>query len=333
MPISPKQRPAVDILATQLLEGRKDALAKAITMVESQLDSDKQLATHLFQLLAKEPPKHRSNRIGITGVPGVGKSTFIEAIGLALVETGDKVAVLSIDPSSAKTRGSLLGDKSRMDKLSREPLAFIRPSPTGGYLGGIARKTRECMALCEAAGFQWIIVETVGAGQNEFSVSLMVDLFVLLLLPAGGDELQGIKRGIMEMADAVLVNKADGDLKTKAQLTLKDYASALKLMPPPENGIPVYANVISAAYGSGLAEFTSWMRTTMQVLHQSGWVQQRRSQQDKEWFTEILKTTLFGKMLKINENKDSFNQLLAQISGQGLSAEAAAEQFFEKLKT
>ncbi len=328
---SPIPRPSASKLASEILLGKKEALARAITLVESQLESDKQLASQLFALLENSERK-LSNRIGITGVPGVGKSTIIEAIGLKLVAKGFKVAVLSIDPSSAKTKGSLLGDKSRMDLLSREKNAFIRPSPTGGYMGGIARKTRACITLCEAAGFDWIIVETVGAGQNEFAVSMMVDLFVLLLLPAGGDELQGIKRGVMEMADAVLVNKADGDLQTKAELTLRDYSSAIQLMPKQENGLPIHSSCISALTGQGLDEFIAWLESSLHVLDLSGWLTTNRMKQNEDWFMAMLKTEIFDVVKQIPENQVKLASLQESIKRGGLSPELALESFLKQWK-
>ena len=212
----------------KLTSGNRRALAKAITLVESKLDSHREQAQAVLNQLL--PDTGKSIRIGITGIPGVGKSTFIEAFGLYLIEQGKKVAVLAVDPSSPLRGGSILGDKTRMELLSREENAFIRPSPSEGALGGVAQKTRETMLLCEAAGYDVILVETVGVGQSEYEVAAMVDFFLVLMLPNAGDELQGIKRGIMELADALVINKADGESINLAQQTQSHYQSAFHLM-------------------------------------------------------------------------------------------------------
>src|SRR6056297_1363546 len=219
-----------DALADRLLSGDRRALARAITLVESARADHRTMAEALLDRLAAEG--REALRVGLSGTPGVGKSTFIEAFGMDLTGAGKRVAVLAVDPSSARTGGSILGDKTRMERLAREPLAYIRPSPSQTELGGVARRTREAIALCEAAGFDMVIVETVGVGQSETLVAEMTDIFVLLLAPGGGDELQGVKRGIMEIADLILINKADGDLEAAARRTAADYAGALRLMRP-----------------------------------------------------------------------------------------------------
>ncbi len=217
-------------LARAVVQGERRALARAITLIESTRSDHRAAAEELLADLL--PHAGRSIRLGITGVPGVGKSTFIEAFGLHVIGLGHRVAVLAVDPSSPRTGGSILGDKTRMEELSRDERAFIRPSPSGGTLGGVARRTREAMLACEAAGFDVIIVETVGVGQSETAVADMVDMFLLLLVPGAGDELQGIKKGIVEMADAIVVNKADGDLAAAAQRAARDYTAALHLLRP-----------------------------------------------------------------------------------------------------
>ena len=214
-------------LADRIKAGERRALARAITLVESARSDHRDDA---LALLAELGTERQALRIGLSGTPGVGKSTFIESFGLMLTGMGKRVAVLAVDPSSARSGGSILGDKTRMDHLSRDPNAFIRPSPSQSQLGGVARRTREAIALCEAAGFDVVLIETVGVGQSETMVAQMADLFLLLLAPAGGDELQGVKRGIMEIADIILVNKADGELKPQAIRTCADYAGALRLM-------------------------------------------------------------------------------------------------------
>jgi len=239
-------------LAAGVRGGDRRALARALTLVESGLSDDRADAEALLADLL--PDTGRSIRLGVSGVPGVGKSTFIEAFGLKVIGAGHRVAVLAVDPSSKRSGGSILGDKTRMTDLARHPQAFIRPSPTGGTLGGVARRTRECMLVVEAAGFDVVLVETVGVGQSETAVADMVDMFLLLLLPAGGDELQGLKKGIVELADLLLVNKADGDLAAAAQRTVGDYHTALGLVRPPHPPWKTEVLAISAQTGAGLDE-------------------------------------------------------------------------------
>ena len=243
-----------DDLARRLRAGERRALARAITLVESTRPDHRAAAQALLERLGDHGSVAR--RIGLSGTPGVGKSTFIEAMGLRLVDAGEKVAVLAVDPSSSRSGGSILGDKTRMEQLSRHPSAFIRPSPSDGTLGGVARRTREAIQLVEAAGYGTVLVETVGVGQSETMVAEMTDIFVLLLAPAGGDELQGVKRGIMEIADLIVVNKADGDLKAQAEMTRTEYTGALHLMrrrAGDADGFPK-ALTCSAATGAGLTE-------------------------------------------------------------------------------
>ena len=215
-------------LSDRIIAGDRRALARAITLIESGRADHRAQAADLMEAL--KDTGREAMRIGLSGTPGVGKSTFIESFGMMLTAQGLRVAVLAVDPSSARSGGSILGDKTRMERLSRDPNAFIRPSPSRSHLGGVARRTRETVALCEAAGFDVVLIETVGVGQSETVVAEMSDLFILLLAPGGGDELQGVKRGIMEMADIILVNKADGDLKPAAMRTCSDYAGALRLL-------------------------------------------------------------------------------------------------------
>ena len=242
----------IESLAEKIASGDRRSLSRAITLVESGRADHRADAVALLEALAGRG--RQALRIGLSGTPGVGKSTFIEAFGMMLVGSGLRVAVLAVDPSSARSGGSILGDKTRMERLSRAPEAYIRPSPAQSQLGGVARRSREAVALCEAAGFDVVVVETVGVGQSETMVAEMTDLFLLLLAPAGGDELQGVKRGIMEMADMILVNKADGDLKAAATRTCADYSGALRLLrkrvQDPE-GFPK-AMTVSAYEGDGL---------------------------------------------------------------------------------
>jgi LAO/AO transport system kinase len=249
---------AVEALAAAVARGERRGLARGITLVESTRADHRRAASALLRRLAGRGAD--ALRVGLSGTPGVGKSTFIEALGLHLVEAGHRVAVLAVDPSSARSGGAILGDKTRMERLSRSPSAFIRPSPSGTTLGGVARRTREAIGLVEAAGFDVVLVETVGVGQSEAMVAEMTDVFALLLAPGGGDELQGVKRGIMEVADLVVINKADGPLAEAAEATRADYASALRLMrtrPADPEGIPA-AVTVSAVTGRGIPEL--WHR-------------------------------------------------------------------------
>ena len=278
-------------LARDLLAGNRRALARAITLVESSRADHLDQARRLLQQLA--PHAGRSIRIGISGVPGVGKSTFIEALGNHVLGLGRRLAVLAVDPSSSVSGGSILGDKTRMELLSRQPEAFIRPSPAAGTLGGVSRRTRESMLLCEAAGFDVILVETVGVGQSETAVADMTDMFLLLLLPGGGDELQGIKRGIVELADMILINKADGELQATARHSAADYRSALRLIHPRTRNWRVPVNTCSALDGSGIAEIWSLVERYRETLGASGEFEERRAAQARSWmWAEISESLL-----------------------------------------
>ncbi|MSO93617.1 MAG: methylmalonyl Co-A mutase-associated GTPase MeaB [Rhodospirillales bacterium] len=264
-------------LAQGVRDGDRRALARAITLIESTRADHRSAAAALIRSLL--PANGRSLRIGITGVPGVGKSTLIEVLGLQAITKGHRVAVLAIDPTSPRTGGSILGDKTRMERLTRAPDAFIRPSPSGGALGGIARRTHESVAVAEAAGFDVILVETVGVGQSETAVARVVDMFILLLSPAGGDELQGIKRGIVEMADLILVNKADGALVDAAERTRKDYGNALHLLRPASAGWTPKVMTCSAREGTALADVWSEIEAFRAKLEASGELGTRRRSQ------------------------------------------------------
>jgi LAO/AO transport system kinase len=268
-------------LADKVRGGDRRALARAITLIESTREEHAGEAESLLEALL--PASGNAVRIGISGVPGVGKSTFIECFGLHLVETGHKVAVLAVDPSSKVSGGSILGDKTRMEELSRHPQAFIRPSPAGGTLGGVARRTREALLTCEAAGFDVVIVETVGVGQSETAVAEMVDIFLLLLQPGGGDELQGIKKGIVELADAVIVNKADGDLKPAAERAVAEYYAALGLLraPNPEWRPPVLK--CSALKGEGIDAVWATVQQHRKAMEASGARAAKRAAQAGAW--------------------------------------------------
>ena len=271
-------------LASGVTAGERRALARAITLVESTRADHRAQALILLEALGKTG--RQALRIGLSGTPGVGKSTFLESFGLMLTGLGLRVAVLAVDPSSVLSGGSILGDKTRMERLSRDPLAFIRPSPSQTHLGGVARRTREAVALCEGAGFDVVLIETVGVGQSETMVAELCDIFVLLMAPAGGDELQGVKRGIMEMADLILVNKADGDLKAAAMRTCADYAGALHLLrgrAQDPDGFPC-ARTVSALEQTGLAEAWADVQSLADWRRVHGHWQARRAEQARQWF-------------------------------------------------
>lgn len=282
---------AIDVEA--LLQGHRRALAKAITLIESQRNDDRHAAQVLLQTIL--PHAGNSLRLGITGIPGVGKSTFIETFGLYLLEQGKRVAVLAVDPSSPISGGSILGDKTRMELLSRHENAFIRPSPSQGSLGGVAQKTRETMLLCEAAGYDVIIVETVGVGQSEYQVAAMVDFFMVLMLPNAGDELQGIKKGIMELADALVINKADGDSINLAKQTQSHYQSALHLLTPQSFWSPPVLQC-SALKHSGIADVWSMLIDYVEQAEQGGHFAAKRQRQSREWMQSLIQELLQQKL-------------------------------------
>ena len=283
-----------EALATALLARNRRALAKSITLIESINLHDRQSAMALLDRVS--PHSGDSIRVGISGSPGVGKSTFIEAFGLKLIEAGYRVCVLTIDPSSRLTGGSILGDKTRMNKLSNHPDAFVRPSPSGARLGGVARRTREAIMLAEAAGFNLILIETVGVGQSEIAVADMSDLFMLLLQPASGDELQGIKRGVMELADMIIVNKADGKLESAANATASSYLQALGLMKSkPKNQICQWSVPVlrcSSTLGHGLNEIQVNIENYISALREYGIFESNRQAQAEHWFDEEVLASL-----------------------------------------
>ena len=285
----------LDDLAKRIAAGERRALARGITLVESSREDHRAQAA---QVLAAMPKDQQALRIGLSGTPGVGKSTFIESFGMMLTGQGMRVAVLAVYPSSARSGGSILGDKTRMDRLARDPNAFIRPSPSQTHLGGVARRTREAVALCEGAGFDVVLIETVGVGQSETVVAQMSDLFMLLLAPAGGDELQGVKRGIMEMADIILVNKADGDLKPVAMRTRADYAGALRLMrkrPQDPEGFPK-ALTVSALEEDGFEDAWTAMLELDGWRRANGFFYGTRSTQARYWFEEDVRKLLLAQL-------------------------------------
>jgi LAO/AO transport system kinase len=273
-----------------ILNGDITILSQAVTLVESSKAEHQDLAQEI--IVKCLPFSGNSIRIGITGVPGVGKSTFIEAMGKHITAQGHKLAVLAIDPSSERTKGSILGDKTRMEDLSIDPFAYIRPSPSAGSLGGVARKTRETIVLCEAAGYNHIFIETVGVGQSETAVHSMVDFFLLLMLAGAGDELQGIKRGIMEMADLITINKADGNNVEKAQLARIQYMNALHLFPPTDSGWKPKVMTCSAFMKTGIGEIWETIDEYLAFVKNNGYFQHKRNEQSKFWMYETINEQL-----------------------------------------
>jgi LAO/AO transport system kinase len=273
--------PELDDLAARVVAGERRALARAITLVESRRADHQARAEALVERVL--PRTGGAVRLGISGVPGAGKSTFIEALGRHVLDAGERIAVLAVDPSSRRTGGSILGDKTRMETLARESAAFIRPSPAGDTLGGVARRTREASLLCEAAGFSVIVIETVGVGQSETAVAEMVDTFLLLLAPGGGDELQGIKRGIGELADLVVVNKADGDLLTAARQAARDYAGALHYLRPASAAWTPEVLSCSALHGQGIDAVWAAVHRHRAALNEAGELDAKRAEQARAW--------------------------------------------------
>ncbi|MCP3663519.1 MAG: methylmalonyl Co-A mutase-associated GTPase MeaB [Gammaproteobacteria bacterium] len=289
------------------MAGDRRSLARAITLVESTREDHRHQAVALLQQIA--PATGKSTRVGISGVPGVGKSTFIEAIGNHLIDMGRKLAVLAVDPSSVISGGSILGDKTRMEKLATRQEAFIRPSPAGTSLGGVARRTRETMLLCESAGFDVIFVETVGVGQSETMVADMTDLFLLLMLPGAGDELQGIKRGIMELADIVLINKADGEMAAAARHAGSDFRYALHLLQPRTKGWQVPVKTCSSITGEGIDEAWREIEHFMDTIQQSGELVSRRANQAREWMWSETSDSLLSAL----RNDQRVRQLIPEL--------------------
>ena len=316
----------VDPLLEPLLAGDRRALAQAITLIESTRSDHRERADALLGALL--PHAGKSVRLGITGVPGVGKSTFIERFGLSLLEQGRSLAVLAIDPSSKRGGGSILGDKTRMEELSRRHGAFIRPSPAGATLGGVARRTRETMLLVEAAGFDTVIVETVGVGQSETAVSDMVDMFIVLLLPAGGDDLQGIKRGVIELADLIVVNKADGDLLATAKRSASDYQHALRMLRSPTAGWTPEVMTASALTGDGVAEVWQVIGRFMTAVGEKG-VARRRADQARAWMWNEVGETLLSELRKHPGVKKLVVGLEREVEAGRATPAAAARRMLE----
>jgi LAO/AO transport system kinase len=321
------QKLSVSEYVDGILSGSRMVLGRAITMVESLLPEHRQLAEDIVERCL--PHSGKSMRIGITGVPGAGKSTFIEAIGGYIIGLQNKLAVLAIDPSSERSRGSILGDKTRMETLSSNEHVFIRPSPSAGSLGGVARKTRESIILCEAAGYNVVFVETVGVGQSETQVHSMVDCFLLLMLSGAGDELQGIKRGIMEMSDILAITKADGENITKAQAARIQYQSALNLFPPHESGWKPSSLTCSALDKTGLTEVWKNVLDYIALTRANGYFERKRSEQTKYWMYEAIHEALRDRFYhhpNVEQRLPEFEQSV--LRGQ-LSSFAAARELLQ----
>ncbi|EAQ25461.1 methylmalonyl Co-A mutase-associated GTPase MeaB [Roseovarius sp. 217] len=318
-------------IADKIIAGDRRALARAITLIESARPDHRAQAADLMEVLKRVGKQ--AVRIGLSGTPGVGKSTFIESFGMMLTGRGLRVAVLAVDPSSARSGGSILGDKTRMERLSRDPAAFIRPSPSQSHLGGVARRTREAVALCEAAGFDVVLIETVGVGQSETVVAEMSDIFVLLLAPAGGDELQGVKRGIMEMADLILVNKADGDLKPAALRTCSDYAGALRLLrkrPQDPDGYPK-AMTVSALQDEGLQRAWDEMTALVEWRRETGHFDGRRAEQARYWFAQEVRQGLLAQ-LETPAAKAAMQEYAARVAAGDITPTVAAAAVLSQVK-
>ena len=315
-----------DPLLEPLLKGDRRALAQAITLIESTRSDHRARADALLAEVL--PHTGKSVRLGITGVPGVGKSTLIERFGLSLLERGRSLAVLAIDPSSKRGGGSILGDKTRMEELSRRREAFIRPSPAGITLGGVARRTRETMLLVEAAGFDTVIVETVGVGQSETAVSDMVDMFIVLLLPAGGDDLQGIKRGVIELADLIVVNKADGDLKATAQRSASDYQHALRMLRSPTPGWTPEVATSSAQTGEGVLAIWDVVERFNRAVGEKG-IQKRRAEQARAWMWNEVGETLLAELKGHPEVRRLVGGLEREVEAGRLTPAAAARSMLQ----
>lgn len=319
---------SVDEFVSQILAGSIPFLSRAITLIESTNPKHQEKANQILERCL--PHANASVRIGITGVPGVGKSTFIEAYGKYLTGLGKKVAVLAVDPSSSVNKGSILGDKTRMEQLVTDANAFIRPSPSGTSLGGVAQKTRESIILCEAAGYDTIIIETVGVGQSETAVHSMTDFFLLLKLAGAGDELQGIKRGIIEMADAIVINKADSGNEKNAKIAKVEFNRALHLYPPKESGWQPKVVIASALQNRGIADIDTMIQQYVNEAQQHGHFQQKRNAQNKYWLLETI-----NQQLKSNfYNDPKIKQLLTEEIDKVLQGEItpfhAAKRLLEK---
>jgi LAO/AO transport system kinase len=322
-----QKRLSIENYKEGILTKNRVILSKAITLVESTLESDIVIATELIEQIL--PYTGKSVRIGITGVPGVGKSTFIESFGNYIISQDKTLAVLAIDPTSSLTKGSILGDKTRMDTLSANPKAYIRPSASNNALGGVALKTRETMLLCEAAGFDVILIETVGVGQSETDVYDMTDFFLLLMLAGAGDELQGIKRGIMEMADLVAINKADSDNINKAKMAKIEYENALHLFPPKESGWFPAVVTCSGLHGIGIADIWQNINQYIEKTNENGFWNKKRANQNIKWMQQSVLSMLERDFFNQENVKKAFDKLRIDVAQNKIGATKAASELFK----
>ncbi len=318
---------SVEELANAIRSGDRAALPRAITMVESTRADHRERSQQL--LLALLPDAGNAHRVGITGVPGVGKSTTIEALGMHLIGLGHKVAVLAVDPSSTRTGGSILGDKTRMARLATHPDAYIRPSPTSGTLGGVAKATRETVVLLEAAGFDVILIETVGVGQSEVTVANMVDTFVLLTLARAGDQLQGIKKGVLELADIVVVNKADGEHLKDARIAARELSGAMRLIHPRESLWRPPVLTMSAVEGTGLSELWETIEKHREVLTEAGKFEARRREQQVDWTWQMVRDTVLDRVMSNPEVRKIRRDVERQVRDGELTPALAAQQILQ----
>ena len=310
-----------------IVKGNRTLLSQAVTLIESSKSEHRQLAQEIIEKCL--PLAGKSVRIGITGAPGTGKSTSIDAFGMYVIRQGHHLAVLAIDPSSERTKGSILGDKTRMEALSKEKNAFIRPSPAAGSLGGVARKTRETIILCEAAGFDTVFVETVGVGQSETAVHSMVDFFLLIQLAGMGDELQGIKRGIMEMADGIVINKADGDNLKQAQMATECYRNALRLFPPAASGWKPQVLTYSGYYAIGIQEVWEMINAYMSFAKKTGYFEKKRVEQAKYWMYTSINEMLHDAFYRHPDIETLLPEMEKQTLNREISSFAAARKLID----
>lgn len=316
----------ISTLAEQIKQGKRRALAKGITLIESEQPKHHEAAQQLIAALQDE---RDTIRIGVSGVPGVGKSTFIEAFGNVLIDAGLRVAVLAVDPSSPTTGGSILGDKTRMETLANREEAFVRPSPTSGTLGGVTKRTRETIVLCEAAGYDVVLIETVGVGQSEYEVASMVDCFMVLMLPGGGDSLQGIKRGILEITDVLVINKADGKQKSMAQRAGAEYKKAFHLLKPKYEGIEVPVQLTSSVTGKGIEKTWETIQDFIDALKERGLFLKNRKDQRQQWFKRMAEERWLNLLWKNPQVEKELPGLAKRINNQEITPDQAANELLK----
>ncbi|MFY0606224.1 MAG: methylmalonyl Co-A mutase-associated GTPase MeaB [Cyclobacteriaceae bacterium] len=319
-------RPTKEELISGIQKQDTVILSRAITLIESKLPADQMLASRLLDEIGTW--KNDSIRIGITGVPGVGKSTFIESLGSYLTSMDNRIAILTIDPSSSLSHGSILGDKTRMEKLSMNDKAYIRPSPAGNTLGGVASNTREAILICEAAGYDIIIIETVGVGQSETLVKQMIDFFLLLMIPGAGDELQGIKRGIVEMADALIINKSDGKSLNAAKQAKEEYENALHLYPAKSSGWNTPVLTCSAIENTGIEQVWEVIKKFIALHSLSGWITQNRAKQNVQWLDSLIELNLKSSFFGNPDKQNQLEEIKSKVTAGEISVRHAVNELF-----